>query len=85
MKTLSQTLKSYYKEELLYDEQYMPKPGDMNQCYYPTYKCTLDSTGLLTWLSKQELTETLLCDLLLLLKKKDTPLLLMLLSYCQLG
>lgn len=47
---------SFYSSELIYYTQFMPKPGDINQCYFPFCKYTLDKDGLLAWIATQEVT-----------------------------
>jgi hypothetical protein len=47
----------FYSSELIYFPQFMPKPGDTNQVYFPYCKYTLDKEGLLAWIATQEITE----------------------------
>jgi hypothetical protein len=53
-KQLCKEVLDYYSSELVYYKEYMPKPGDLNQVYYPYCKNTLDVPALLTWMLEQE-------------------------------
>jgi hypothetical protein len=57
MKLFCAEVKSFYTNELIYFPEFMPKPGDYNQVYFPYCKYTLDLDGLIAWLKSDEVTE----------------------------
>lgn len=50
LKTFVAKVKSYYKDELVYYKEHMPKPNNYNQVYYPVCNHILDMDGLMTYL-----------------------------------
>jgi hypothetical protein len=69
---LTKKIKSFYDSgELVYFNKYMPKPGDVNQVYFPYCKFTLDTESLLNWLSTEEIDDTMLEALDIALFNKD--------------
>lgn len=57
MKLFCAEVKSFYTDELIYFTEFMPKPGDYNQVYFPYCKYTLDLDGLIAWLKSDEVTD----------------------------
>jgi hypothetical protein len=49
---ISHIVKNFYTTELIYFPEYMPKPGDLNQAYFPYAKHTLNFEGLAKFIEK---------------------------------
>ena len=71
MKNIFDQVHAFYSSELIYYEQFMPKPGDINQVYFPYCKYTLDVDGFTDWLKQQQLTDELLAQVKNALFNKD--------------
>ena len=66
------TVKSFYDQgTLVYHQEFMPKPDDLNQVYFPYCHYALDIDGLISWLQSTKLKNVHLDWLDLALFNKD--------------
>lgn len=73
LKTFCINVKSFYKDELVYYDQFKPDPTSLNQVYLPVCLHHLDVDGLLTWLKDFDITDELIDWLDISLFNKDKP------------
>ena len=71
MKNIFDQVHAFYSSELIYHDQFMPKPGDLNQVYFPYCKYTLDVEGFTSWLNQQEQTPQFISEVKEALFVKD--------------
>lgn len=79
-KLFCSTVKEFYTDELVYHEQFMPKPDSMNQVYFPVCLHHLDVDGLMKYLKSESVTPDKLEWLSFTLFMKDQPTVFSLLS-----
>lgn len=72
-KLFCSNVKSFYTSELIYYEQFMPKPDSLNQVYFPVCKNTLDKDGLISWLKSEDVSDEQIEWLSFSLFMKDLP------------
>ena len=71
MKAFCSSVKSFYKDELIYHKEYMPTKDSINQVYFPWCNHILDVAGLMAYLEAFTVTDELLYWLDISLFNKD--------------
>jgi hypothetical protein len=71
MKNIFDQVHAFYSSVLVYNPEFMPKPGDINQVYFPYCKYTLDTDAFMQWFNQHEHTDEFIAAVSNALFNKD--------------